>query len=48
MGMDNSEGSLTELEKQVLIGCLLGDATMRKKKNSLIEFNHSFKQRILV
>jgi hypothetical protein len=48
MGMDNSEGSLTELEKQVLIGCLMGDATMRKKKNSLIEFNHSFKQRILV
>jgi hypothetical protein len=45
---DDSEGSLTETEKQIVEGCLLGDATMRKKTNSLIEVNHSFKQRVLV
>lgn len=45
---DNSEGSLTEEEKQIIVGCLLGDATMRKKTNSLIEINHSFKQKVLV
>lgn len=42
------EGSLTEIEKQIVEGCLLGDATMRKKTNSLIEINHAFKQRALV
>lgn len=46
--MENSEGSLAEVEKQIIVGCLLGDATMRKKTNSLIEINHSFKQKSLV
>ena len=46
--MDNPEGSLTEKEKYIVEGCLLGDATMRKKTNSLIEINHSFKQKVLV
>lgn len=48
MAKDNSEGSLTEKEKQIIVGCLLGDGTMRKKTNSLIEINHSFKQKSLV
>lgn len=48
MREENPEGSLTELEKQIVEGCLLGDATMRKKTNSLIEINHSFKQKALV
>ena len=45
---DNFEGSLTEKEKQIIVGTLLGDATMRRKTNSLIEVNHSFKQKELV
>lgn len=50
MGMieDNPEGSLTEMEKCIVEDCLLGDATMRRKTNSLIEINHSFKQKALV
>ena len=46
--VDNSEGSLTEIQRQIIDGCLLGDATMRRKSNSLIEINHSFKQKELV
>jgi hypothetical protein len=46
--VDNSEGSLTENQRQIIDGCLLGDATMRCKLNSLIEVNHSFKQKELV
>ena len=38
--MDNTVGSLTEEQKSILIGCLLGDGTMRKKKNALLEINH--------
>ncbi len=41
-------GSLTEEQKSILIGCLLGDGTMRKKKNALLEINHCFEQRVLV
>ncbi|KKU31914.1 MAG: LAGLIDADG homing endonuclease [Candidatus Amesbacteria bacterium GW2011_GWB1_47_19] len=48
MNEDNPEGSLTEMEKHIVEGCLLGDATMRIKTNSLIEINHSFKQKALV
>jgi len=48
MNEDNPEGSLTEIEKQIVEGCLVGDATMRIKTNSLIEINHSFKQKALV
>ena len=46
--MDNTVGSLTEEQKSILIGCLLGDGTMRKKKNALLEINHSYKQKALV
>lgn len=38
-------GSLTEEQKSILIGSLLGDGTLRKKKNTLLEINHSSKQR---
>ena len=46
--MDNTVGSLTEEQKSILIGCLLGDGTMRKKTNAHIEINHSFAQKALV
>lgn len=46
--MDNTVGSLTEEQKSILIGCLLGDGTMRKKKNAHLEINHCFAQRSLV
>lgn len=46
--MDNTVGSLTEEQKSILIGCLLGDGTIRKKKNALLEINHSFAQKALV
>ena len=42
---DNTEGSLTEEQKQILIGVLLGDGSMRKKTHALLEINHSFKQK---
>ncbi len=38
-------GSLTEEQKSILIGCLLGDGTLRRKRNTLLEINHSDKQR---
>jgi len=37
-------GSLTERQKAIVIGCLLGDGAMRCKDNALLEINHSFKQ----
>ncbi len=46
--MDNTVGSLTEEQKSILIGCLLGDGTMRKKKNAHLEINHCFAQKELV
>lgn len=44
----NTEGSFTEEEKEILVGCLLGDGAMRKKKNALLEINHSIRQKELV
>ena len=38
-------GSLSEAQRELIIGCLLGDGTMRCKTNALLEINHSFKQR---
>jgi len=38
-------GSLTERQKAIIVGCLLGDGAMRCKTNALLEINHSFKQR---
>ena len=46
--MDNTVGSLTEEQKSILIGSLLGDGTMRKKKNAHLEINHCFAQKALV
>ena len=43
--MDNTEGSLTEEQKQILIGLLLGDGAMRKKTHALLEINHSYSQK---
>lgn len=37
-------GSLTGYQKSVLIGLLLGDGSLRKKRNTLLEINHSSKQ----
>ena len=37
-------GSLTERQKAIIVGCLLGDGTMRCKTNALLEINHSIKQ----
>lgn len=45
---DNTEGSLTEEQKQIIVGCLLGDGTMRLKTNALLEINHSERQKDLV
>ena len=42
---DNTEGSLTEEQKQILIGVLLGDGAMRKKTRALLEINHSYTQK---
>jgi hypothetical protein len=45
---DNTEGSLSEEQKQIIVGCLLGDGTMRIKTNALCEINHCYKQKELV
>jgi recombination protein RecA len=37
-------GSLTERQKAIILGCLLGDGSMRCKTNALLEINHSIKQ----
>ena len=42
---DNTEGSLTEEQRQILIGVLLGDGAMRKKTHALLEINHSYTQK---
>lgn len=41
----NTVGSLTEAQCSIVIGCLLGDGTMRCKANALLEVNHAFAQR---
>jgi hypothetical protein len=38
-------GSLTEEERAVVVGCLLGDGAMRCKTNALLEINHSIAQK---
>lgn len=46
--MDNTVGSLTQLQKSVIIGSLLGDGHLRTfpgRKNALLEINHSFHQK---
>ena len=41
-------GSLTERQRSIIIGCLLGDGAMRCKNNALLEINHGFKQKAYV
>ena len=44
--MDNTVGSLTQLQESVIIGTILGDGYLRlfpNRKNALLEINHSFK-----
>jgi len=46
--MDNTVGSLTQLQRSIIIGSILGDGYLRifpGRKNALMEFNHSFKQK---
>ena len=46
--MDNTVGSLTQRQKSLIIGTLLGDGYLRifpKRKNALLEINHSFAQK---
>lgn len=41
-------GSLTQEQKSTIIGCLLGDGSMRCKANALLEINHSLEQKSYV
>jgi hypothetical protein len=43
--MDDTVGSLTEFQKSIIVGKLLGDGSLRKKANTLLEINHSHKQK---
>jgi len=46
--MDNTVGSLTQLQRSVIIGCILGDGYVRHfpgRKDALLEVNHSIKQK---
>lgn len=45
---DNTVGSLSEVQQSIIMGCLLGDGSMRKKKNAYLEINHCFHQKALV
>ena len=48
MPMDNTVGSLTQLQRSVIIGSILGDGHLRTfpgRKNALLEVNHSYKQK---
>ncbi len=42
--MGNTVGSLSEVQRQIVVGSLLGDGTMRCKTNALLEINHSSSQ----
>ncbi|MDO8594318.1 MAG: LAGLIDADG endonuclease [bacterium] len=46
--MDNTVGSLTQFQRSVIIGTLLGDGYLRifpKRKDALLEINHSYTQK---
>jgi len=43
--MENTVGSLPDDLKSILIGKILGDGSLRKKTNTLLEVNHSSKQK---
>jgi hypothetical protein len=49
--MDNTVGNLTQRQKSLIIGCILGDGYLRqlpKRKNAFLEVNHSIKARAYV
>ena len=46
--MGNTVGSLSETQRSIVIGTLLGDGSMRCKANALLEINHSVRQRAYV
>ena len=46
--MGNTVGSLTEVQRAIIIGSLLGDGAMRCKTNALLEVNHSWHQQAYV
>jgi hypothetical protein len=46
--MDNAVGSLTQNQRSIIVGTLLGDGYLRKikgRKDAFLEVNHSFKQK---
>lgn len=43
--MGNTVGSLSEVQREIIIGTLLGDGSMRCKTNALLEINHSVHQK---
>lgn len=46
--MDNTVGSLTQYQKSLIIGTILGDGYLRLmegRKNAFLEINHSFSQK---
>ncbi len=49
--MDNTVGSLTQFQKSVIKGTILGDGYLRKldgRSNAFLEVNHSYKQKSYV
>jgi recombination protein RecA len=46
--LGNTVGSLSEVQREIIVGCLLGDGAMRCKTNALLEINHAFNQRAYV
>lgn len=38
-------GSLSEIQQQVILGCILGDGYMRKKTNAHLQITHSIAQK---
>jgi LAGLIDADG DNA endonuclease family protein len=46
--MGNTVGSLSEVQRAIVLGSLLGDGSMRCKTNALLEINHAASQRAYV
>lgn len=46
--MGNTVGSLSGTQREIIIGSLLGDGSMRCRANALLEINHSIGQRTYV
>ena len=44
----NSVGSLSEIQKSLIEGCLLGDGYMRRKTHAHLQITHSYKQKFYV